>query len=53
LMIAEMVAVGATVREAFINSLQVSKDVLESVLLSIHVKTGEKNSDAGAAYKIY
>ena len=53
LMIAEMVGVGATVREAFINSLQVSRDVLESILLSIHVKTGEKNSDGGTAYTIY
>jgi len=53
LMIAEMVAVGATVKEAFVNSLQISKDVLESVLLSIHVELGiqEKVHDGG--YQLY
>ena len=52
LMIAEMVAVGAPVREAFINSLQVSRDVLESILLSIHLELGEKDSSHGG-YEIY
>lgn len=39
LMIAEMVSVGATVEQAFTGSLQISRDTLESVLLSLHVET--------------
>jgi len=41
LMIAELAAVGAPLREAVIYSLQISMDVLESLLLSIHVETGD------------
>jgi len=37
LMIAELVAFGATIREALIYSLQINKDILESVLLSLHI----------------
>jgi len=37
LMIAELVSLGATIKEAFIYSLQVNKDILESVLLSLHL----------------
>ena len=47
LMIAEMMALGAPVRDAFTNSLQVSKDVLESILLSIHLELGEKEATNG------
>lgn len=43
LMIAELVSLGATIKEAFIYSLQVNKDVLESVLLSLHL--AEKDID--------
>jgi nitric oxide reductase NorQ protein len=39
LMIAEMVSVGASVEQAFTGSLQISRDTLESVLLSLHVET--------------
>jgi len=39
LMIAEMVAVGASIAQAFVGSLQISRDMLESVLLSLHVET--------------
>ncbi|MDO8785969.1 MAG: MoxR family ATPase, partial [Syntrophales bacterium] len=45
LMIAEMVAIGATVNEAVVNSLQVSKDVLESILLSLHIRLGLKERE--------
>jgi nitric oxide reductase NorQ protein len=38
LMIAEMISVGATVEQAFSGSLQISRDMLESVLLSLHVE---------------
>ena len=53
LMIAEMVAIGATVNEAFINSLQVSKDVLESILLSLHIRLGLKEKENGYRYRMY
>ena len=52
LMIAEMVAVGASIRDAFVESLQISKDLLESILLSLHLKTGETGTD-GTSYKLY
>lgn len=41
LMIAEMVAAGASIREAIVYSLQMSKDFLESILLALHVEKGE------------
>lgn len=41
LMMAELVAAGTGIREAMIYSLQVSKDVAESVLLSVHAETGD------------
>jgi len=50
LMIAEMAAVGTPVEQAFIGSLQISRDVLESVLLSLHVekgKTGKRKNRNG------
>lgn len=53
LMIAEMVAVGASVRDAFVFSLQVSKDVLESVLLSLHLQTGQTEAADQGRYKAY
>jgi len=48
-----MVAIGATVNEAFINSLQVSKDVLESILLSLHIRLGLKEKENGYRYRMY
>lgn len=45
LMIAELVGCGASLREAFIYSLQISHDVLESLLLSIHVELEETEAD--------
>ncbi len=39
LMTAELIAAGASFREAIIYSLQISRDVLESLLLSVHVET--------------
>ncbi|MEW5735278.1 MAG: MoxR family ATPase [Thermodesulfobacteriota bacterium] len=53
LMIAEMVSVGSSVRDAFIYSLQASKDVLESVLLSLHIETGKAEEADGTLYQIY
>ncbi|MDI6798077.1 MAG: MoxR family ATPase [Desulfatibacillaceae bacterium] len=53
LMIAEMVAVGASVRDAFICSLQASRDILESVLLSLHLEGGHTTGGDADAYQIY
>lgn len=53
LMIAEMVAVGAKTREAFLNSLQVSRDVIESVLLSLHVELGETDRGQAKGFQLY
>jgi nitric oxide reductase NorQ protein len=53
LMIAEMVAVGALVKNAFINSLQVSRDLIESVLLSLHVELGLKETEPAKGYQVY
>jgi len=53
LMIAELVSVGASIRDAFINSLQISKDVLESILLSLHFELGEKGKGNEKRYRTY
>ncbi len=53
LMIAEMMAVGASFEGAFINSLQVSRDVLESVLLSLHVELQLAAKGDGKMYELY
>lgn len=44
LMIAEMLAVGATLRRALTVSLQVSADALESVLIGLHCEQGQTES---------
>ncbi|MBW1709758.1 MAG: AAA family ATPase [Deltaproteobacteria bacterium] len=41
LMIAELISLGASLREAMIYGLQLSRDTLESILLSVHVETKE------------
>ncbi|QCQ23055.1 AAA family ATPase [Desulfoglaeba alkanexedens] len=53
LMIAEMVAVGASIEDAFIYSLQAGKDLLESILLSLHVQLGKKDAHTETGYQIY
>ncbi len=53
LMIAEMTAVGASTRDAFINSLQLSRDIIESVLLSLHVELGMTSTGGRNNYKVY
>lgn len=47
LMIAELVALGTSLRESLIYSLQISKDTLESLLLSVHVETSETKAERG------
>ena len=53
LMIAEMVSVGAPIKEAFLGGLQISKDIMESVLLSLHVETRITGPDDGQVYRVY
>jgi len=52
LMIAEMVHCGASVKQAFIHSLQMNSNILETVLLSLHVELGLKEHD-GNGYQPY
>lgn len=52
LMIAELVGLGSTLREALIYSLQISKDTLESLLLAVQVETGENKVEKGE-YVLY
>ncbi len=52
LMIAELVSVGASIREAVIYSLQLSRDLLESLLLSVHMETGDREVRADG-YRIF
>ncbi|MBE0415317.1 MAG: MoxR family ATPase [Dehalococcoidia bacterium] len=53
LMIAELVSVGASIREAFINSLSISRDILESTLLSLHLQMGLTGGGDGRVYNTY
>ena len=54
LMIAEMISVGATAEQAFTGSLQIGRDMLESVLLSLHVEMKKTiKSDNGNGYQRY
>jgi nitric oxide reductase NorQ protein len=46
LMIAELFSLGASLREALVYSLQISKDTLESLLLAVQVETGETETRA-------
>jgi len=52
LMIAELVGLGSSLREALIYSLQMSKDTLESLLLAVQVETGENKVEKGE-YVLY
>jgi nitric oxide reductase NorQ protein len=53
LMIAEMIGMGAAVKEAFIHSLQMTPDVLESVLLSLHIEFGLSDRGPNGLYGLY
>ncbi len=52
LMIARLVKAGASIREALIFSLQMSKDALEAILLAVQVDMGEKEVTEDA-YELY
>jgi nitric oxide reductase NorQ protein len=47
-MIAELVSLGSSLKEALIYGLQISRDALESLLLAVHVETCEQESKSGA-----
>jgi len=53
LMIAEMASLGTPVKDAFIASLQMNSDILESVLLSLHLELGAREKGAGMEYLTY
>jgi len=46
LMIAELVALGTTIRDAIVYSLQTTKEHLESILLTLHLENGNVESKA-------
>ena len=52
LMIAELMALGASLRESLVYALQISKDTLESLLLAVQLETGEAETKAGS-YVLY
>ncbi len=53
LMIAELVNLGAAVRDAFVSSLQLGSDTLETILLSLHLEMGLWEKGDGGAYGTY
>jgi len=53
LMIAEMVAFGASVREAIIYSLQINKEHLESILLTLHLEKGAVDVQNANKYLLF
>ena len=53
LMVAELVSTGATIREAFIYSLQINREVLESVLLSLHLNQEEVEESHENGYSAF
>ncbi|MFP4445857.1 MAG: AAA family ATPase [Desulfosudaceae bacterium] len=53
LMMAEMIGIGATVREAITTSMQIDRDLLESALLSLHLETGAVDSGQEIDYQPY
>jgi nitric oxide reductase NorQ protein len=53
LMIAEMLNTGAQIREALTSSLQVSNDLLESLLLSLHLELGLTKDSSEDGYQEY
>ncbi len=52
IMISRLVKAGSTIREALIFSLQMSKEELEAILLSVHVEMGETKVPENA-YELY
>jgi nitric oxide reductase NorQ protein len=53
LMIAELVNLGASVRDAFVSSLQLGSDTLETILLSLHLEMGLWEKGDGGKYSTY
>jgi len=53
LMIAELVAAGATIREAIIFSMQTNKEYLESILLTLHLEKKDTEAVNTSAYVLF
>jgi nitric oxide reductase NorQ protein len=53
LMVAELVAAGASIREAVTYSMQIDKDVLESILIALHVEQGLLDTDKTTTYMLF
>ncbi len=53
LMIAELIGVGATVKEAFVTGLQINPDTLETVLLSLHLERNLEDRGRSNEYHLY
>ncbi len=53
LMIAELVAAGATIREAIIFSMQTTKEYLESILLTLHLEKKYTEAENTSAYVLF
>lgn len=53
LMVAELVNLGAAVRDAFVSSLQLGSDTLETILLSLHLEMGFWEKGDGKTYSTY
>lgn len=52
LMISELMAAGATLREALVYSLSIDRDIIETLLLSIHVETRDIDIKSNE-YKVF
>lgn len=53
LMIAELVAAGATIREAIIFSMQTNKEYLESILLTLHLENKYTEAEKAGTYVLF
>jgi nitric oxide reductase NorQ protein len=53
LMIAELIALGATIREAIVYSLQITKEHLESILLTLHLERMDVGAEHTNEYVLF
>jgi len=53
LMIAELVAAGASTSEAFTYSMQIDRDQLESILLALHLELGLRDTSKTSKYILF
>jgi len=53
LMVAELVAAGTSIREAITYSLQVDREQLESILLTLHLEKGLYDASKTSKYMLF